>query len=53
MLLATIGVVIGTLAGKPLLKRIPERPYRTIISVIIFALGIWMLVHLRGVTANA
>jgi uncharacterized membrane protein YfcA len=45
MLLATIGVVIGTLAGKPLLKRIPESSYRTIVSVIILVLGIWMLVH--------
>jgi len=45
MLLATIGVVIGTLAGKPLLQRVPERSYRTIVSMIILALGIWMLVH--------
>jgi uncharacterized protein len=45
MLLATIGVVIGTLAGKPLLKRIPERSYRAIVSVIMLILGIWMLVH--------
>jgi uncharacterized protein len=45
MLLATIGVVIGTLAGKPLLKRIPERSYRTLVSAIILGLGIWMLVH--------
>lgn len=45
MLLATIGVVIGTLAGKPLLKRIPERSYRTIVAVIILTLGIWMLAH--------
>lgn len=48
MLLATIGVVVGTLAGKPLLRRIPERSYRTIVSVIILALGIWMLVHPGG-----
>jgi uncharacterized protein len=46
MLLATIGVVIGTLAGKPLLKRIPEQSYRTTVSTIILALGIWMLLHL-------
>jgi uncharacterized protein len=45
MLLATVGVVIGALAGKPLLGRIPERSYRMTVSAIIFALGIWMLVH--------
>lgn len=45
MLVATVGVVIGTLAGKPLLKRIPERSYRVIVSAIILALGVWMLVH--------
>jgi hypothetical protein len=45
MLLATIGVVLGTLAGKPLLKRIPEQSYSTIVSLIILTLGIWMLVH--------
>jgi len=45
MLLATIGVVIGTLVGKPLLKRIPERSHRTLVSAIILGLGIWMLVH--------
>ena len=45
MLLATIGVVIGTLVGKPLLQRIPEKTYRVIVSVIIFALGVWMLLH--------
>ncbi len=45
MVLAAIGVVIGTLAGKPLLQRIPEKAYRFIVSIIILALGIWMLVH--------
>jgi len=45
MLLATLGVVLGTLAGKPLLKQIPEQSYRTIVSLIILALGIWMLLH--------
>jgi len=45
MLLATIGVVVGTLAGKPILKRIPEQTYRNILSLIILALGIWMLIH--------
>jgi uncharacterized protein len=42
--LACTGVLIGTLSGKPLLQRIPEGIYRTIVSIIILALGIWMLI---------
>lgn len=45
IVLATVGVVVGTLAGKPLLQRIPEAAYRTIVSLIILALGVWMLLH--------
>jgi uncharacterized protein len=45
VLTATIGVIVGTLAGKPLLQRIPEKTFRTIVSVIILALGIWLLIH--------
>ena len=43
--LATVGVIIGTLAGKPLLRWIPEKMYRTIISLAILGLGVWMLFH--------
>jgi len=45
MLVATVGVVIGTLVGKPMLRRIPEKAYRLVVSMIILALGVWMLVH--------
>lgn len=45
ILLATVGVVAGTLAGKPLLQRIPEAAYRTIVSLIVLALGVWMFLH--------
>lgn len=38
----TFGVVIGTLLGKPILSRIPERIFRRVVSAIILALGIWM-----------
>jgi len=43
--LGTIGVVIGTLSGKWMLQRIPQKTFRAIVSCIILALGIWMLVH--------
>ncbi len=45
MLTAAVGVVVGTLAGKPLLQRIPAKAYRFVVSLIIFALGIWMFIH--------
>ena len=45
MVFATIGVLVGTLLGKPLLQRIPERQFRQVVSLIILALGIWMIFH--------
>ena len=43
--IATIGVVVGTLSGKWMLRRIPQNVFRMIVASIILALGIWMLVH--------
>jgi uncharacterized protein len=48
LLIATIGIVIGTFAGQPVLRRIPAAAFRAIVSLIILALGIWMLVHPSG-----
>jgi uncharacterized membrane protein YfcA len=45
ILLATVGVVIGTLSGKWMLSRIPQNVFRVIVASIILALGIWMLLH--------
>ena len=45
MLITTGGVIAGTLLGQPLLKRIPAGTFRSIVSAIILALGVWMLVH--------
>jgi uncharacterized membrane protein YfcA len=45
MLIAVVGVIAGTLAGQPVLRRIPAATFRAIVSVIILALGIWMLLH--------
>lgn len=42
---STAGVLAGTLLGKPLLQRIPERAYRTGLSLLILALGFWMLAN--------
>jgi uncharacterized membrane protein YfcA len=45
MLIAIIGVIAGTVIGQPVLKRIPPPTFRTIVSGVILALGIWMLVN--------
>jgi uncharacterized protein len=43
--MATVGVVIGTVSGKWMLQRIPEKVFRFVVSCIILALGIWMFLH--------
>jgi uncharacterized membrane protein YfcA len=40
---ATVGVVIGTLVGERLLRRIPEPLFRRIVSALILALGLSMM----------
>lgn len=45
ILLATVGVIIGTLSGKWMLSRIPQNVFRIMVASIILALGIWMLIH--------
>lgn len=39
---ATIGVVIGTLAGRSTLRRIPELAFRRIVAVLLAVLGLWL-----------
>jgi uncharacterized protein len=45
LLLTIIGVVLGTLAGERMLKRIPEPLFRRMVSLIIFALGVSLILH--------
>jgi uncharacterized membrane protein YfcA len=45
LLLAIIGVIVGTVAGERLLRRIPEPLFRRLVSIIILVLGISMLLH--------
>jgi len=42
---ATVGVLLGTLAGVRVLKRIPERVFRPAVYILITALGVFMLLH--------
>ena len=40
---AIVGVMIGTVAGARVLKRIPHAVFRRLIAVLLFALGIYMI----------
>jgi uncharacterized membrane protein YfcA len=42
---ATAGVLVGTLAGVRVLRRIPDRVFRPGVSILIAALGVYMLLH--------
>jgi uncharacterized membrane protein YfcA len=42
---AVAGVVAGTIAGVPVLRRIPEAAYRHIVGVLLLSLGVYMLVR--------
>lgn len=43
VLIATLGALLGTVAGTSLLRKIPGSLYRRIVSLIILALGLFML----------
>ncbi len=43
IVVAAIGVVVGTLVGGRVLRRIPESIFRRVVSAIILALGVYML----------
>jgi uncharacterized protein len=45
ILLATVGVVAGTIWGVPLMRRIPEPIFRRGVAVLVILLGIYMLVQ--------
>ena len=42
ILSATIGVVVGTAVGTPILERLPRQVFRWILSVLLIALGLYM-----------
>jgi uncharacterized membrane protein YfcA len=45
LLISTLGIIVGTLIGQPVLRRIPPKTFQAIVSAIILALGIYMLIH--------
>jgi uncharacterized protein len=42
---SVIGVVVGTLAGERVLRRIPERLFRRVVSAILLIIGILLLIE--------
>jgi len=42
ILIATIGVVIGTVLGTRLLARVPQQAFRRVIAIVLLLLGIYM-----------
>jgi uncharacterized protein len=45
ILVTIAGVILGTIAGAHLLRRVPERWFRTIVALILMALGVAMIVQ--------
>ena len=43
LVIASAGVVVGTLLGERVLGRIPERIFRTVVALLILSLGVYML----------
>ena len=48
ILAGVAGVVIGTLAGERVLRRIPEKVFRRTVSAVLLAIGIVLLITNRG-----
>jgi uncharacterized protein len=43
MVIATVGVVVGTFAGSGILMRLPADTFRRVVGAVLLALGVWML----------
>lgn len=49
--LATVGVLLGTLAGETVLRRVPEKQFKRLVALLLMVLGTYML--LRGTSTRA
>ncbi len=47
LVVATAGVLVGTLLGLGALRHVSEKRFRQVVSFVIFALGVYMLLQLR------
>jgi len=41
--LATVGALLGTVAGERVLRRIPQRQFKRLVALLLMALGTYML----------
>jgi uncharacterized membrane protein YfcA len=48
MVILTVGGIVGTLLGGPILRRLPERTFRRVLAVVLVALGVALIVGLGG-----
>lgn len=44
---ATLGGILGTLGGERILRRVPERIYRKLVSALLIALGAFVALRIR------
>jgi uncharacterized membrane protein YfcA len=42
---ATLGVLLGTIAGRRVLARVPDVAFHRVVAVVLLVLGVWMIVH--------
>jgi len=43
--IAVVGVIVGTVAGTVVLRRVAERSFRKVVAFLLLGLGGWMIVH--------
>jgi uncharacterized membrane protein YfcA len=48
LLVATIGVVIGTVLGTRLLARVPQQAFRRVVAIVLLLLGAYMMAQAGG-----
>ena len=48
VIILSVGAMIGTLFGAPILRRLPERAFRQILSIVLIALGVALIAGLGG-----
>ncbi|HET7612597.1 MAG TPA: sulfite exporter TauE/SafE family protein [Gemmatimonadaceae bacterium] len=53
VVIATLGAVIGTIFGERVLRRVPERLFRSVVAVLILTLGVYMTLFAGTVVADA
>jgi uncharacterized membrane protein YfcA len=48
VLLLVAGVLVGTVIGAPLLRRLPEITFRRVLAMLLIVLGVLLIVGIRA-----